>query len=90
MVSQIYTSEIKIKKIYIFKHNPNPNATPPLPHSFGPGIFALNSHTYNRLFEKILDLLLDIGLVWNLLTPRYGLLFLQDASKAKVTIPYLA
>ena len=67
-----------MKKIYIFKHNPNPNAPPPLPH------------TYNCLFEKILDLLLDIGLVWNLLTPRYGLLFLQDASKAKVTIPYLA
>ena len=27
----------------------------PLPHSFGPGMFALNSHTYNPLFEKILD-----------------------------------
>ena len=79
-----------MKKIYIFKHNPNPNAPPPLPHSFGPGMFALNSHTYNCLFEKILNLLLDIGLVWNLLTPHYGLLFLQDASKAKVTIPYLA
>ena len=26
----------------------------PLPHSFGPGVFALNSHTYNPLFEKIL------------------------------------
>ena len=41
-----------MKQIYIFKHNPNPNAPPPLPHSFGPGIFALNSHTYNPLFEK--------------------------------------
>ena len=44
-----------MKKIYIFKHNPNPNAPPPLPHSFGPGMFALNSHSYNPLFEKILD-----------------------------------
>ena len=30
----------------------------PLPHSFGPGMFALNSHTYNPLFKKILDPLL--------------------------------
>ena len=38
-------------KIYIFKHYPPLS----LPHSFGPGTFALNSHTYNPLFEKILD-----------------------------------
>ena len=30
----------------------------PLPHSFGPGMFALNFHTYNPLFKKILDPLL--------------------------------
>ena len=28
---------------------------PYLFHSFGPGTFALNSHTYNPVFEKILD-----------------------------------
>ena len=45
-----------MKKIYIFKHNPNPNLNlSPFPHSFGPGTFALNSHTYKPLFEKILD-----------------------------------
>ena len=43
-----------MKKIYIFKHNPNPNALP-LPHSFAPGTFAMNSHSYNPLFQKILD-----------------------------------
>ena len=50
MVSRIWQiySEIKMKKIYIF-------ITLPLPHSFGPGMFALNSHSYNPLFEKILD-----------------------------------
>ena len=48
---QIYTSEIKMKKIYISKHYP-PFL---LPHSFGPGMFALNSHTYNPLFDEILD-----------------------------------
>ena len=41
-----------MKKIYIFKHYPPPPL--PLPHSFGPGTFALHSH-YNPLFEKILD-----------------------------------
>ena len=40
-----------MSKIYIFKHFP----PTPLPHSPGPGTFALNSHTYNPLFEKILD-----------------------------------
>ena len=42
-----------MKEIYIYKHYP------PLPHSFGPGTFALKSHTYNPLFEKILDPPLD-------------------------------
>ena len=32
----------------MFKHYP----PLPLPHSFGPGTFALNSHTHNPLFEK--------------------------------------
>ena len=41
-----------MKKIYIFKH---PLPSPPLPHSFGSGTFALNSHTYNPLFEEIVD-----------------------------------
>ena len=50
---QIYTSEVKLKKIYIFKHYTPPPPLP-LPHSFGPGTFALHSH-YNPLFEKILD-----------------------------------
>ena len=32
LVLNIYTSEIKMKKIYIFKHNPNPNLNlPPFP-----------------------------------------------------------
>ena len=46
-------------KIYIFRHNLNSNLPPPptyLSHSFGPGTFALNSHTYKRRFEKIVDL----------------------------------
>ena len=43
-----------MKKIYIFKHYLPPPAPFPLPHSFGPGTFALHSH-YNPLFEKILD-----------------------------------
>ena len=38
-------------KNYVLKHYP----PPPLPHSFGPGTFALNSRTFNPLFEKILD-----------------------------------
>ena len=42
-----------MKKIYIFKHYP------PLPHSFGPGTFALKSHTYKPLFEKMVDPPLD-------------------------------
>ena len=40
-----------MSKIYLFKHYP---PTPPPPF-LGPGTFALNSHTYNPLFEKILD-----------------------------------
>ena len=40
-----------MSKIYIFKHY----LPPLLPHSVGPGTFALNSNTYNPLFEKILD-----------------------------------
>ena len=40
-----------MSKIYVFKHYP---PTPPAPF-LGPGMFALNSHTYNSLFEKILD-----------------------------------
>ena len=40
-----------MSKIYLFKHYP---PTPPSPF-LGPGTFALNSHTYNLLFEKILD-----------------------------------
>ena len=35
----------------------------PLPHSFGPGTFALHSH-YNPLFEKILDPPLEGYLSW--------------------------
>ena len=38
-----------MKKMYIFKHNPYPL---PLPHSLGLRTFALNSQTYNPLFEK--------------------------------------
>ena len=56
---QIYTSEVKMKKIYIFKHDP----PLPLPHSFGPGTFALHSH-YNPLFEKILYPPLEGYLSW--------------------------
>ena len=48
-----------MKKIYIFKHYPPPPHSPPLPHSFSPGTFALKSHTYNPLFEKTLDPPLD-------------------------------
>ena len=43
-----------MKKIYIFKHD-----LPSHPHSFCSGTFALNSHTYNPLFEKIVDPPLD-------------------------------
>ena len=50
-IRQIYTSSIKMPKIYVFKHYP-PTPPPPFP---GPGTFALNSHTYNTLFEIILD-----------------------------------
>ena len=44
-------------KIYVFKHYPSrPSPPPPPPHSFGLMTLALNSsHTYNPLFEKILD-----------------------------------
>ena len=44
-----------MKKIYIFKHYP------PLPHSVGTGTFAFKSHTYNPLFEKIVDPPLDLN-----------------------------
>ena len=40
-----------MSKIYVFKHYP---PTPPSPF-LGPETFALNSRTYNPLFEKILD-----------------------------------
>ena len=40
-----------MSKIYVFKHYP-PTPTPPF---LGPGTFALNSRTYNPLFEKILE-----------------------------------
>ena len=43
-------------KIYVFKHYP-PTLPPPF---LGPGTFALNSHTYNPLFEIILDPPLEI------------------------------
>ena len=42
-----------MSKIYVFKHYPPP--PPPPPPFLGCGTFALNSHTYNPLFEKILD-----------------------------------
>ena len=45
-----------MKKMYIFKHNPNPNPNhnaPPSPIPLPLGAF--NSHTHNRLFEKIPD-----------------------------------
>ena len=45
-----------MKKMYIFKHNPNPNPkhnAPPSPIPLALGAF--NSHTHNRLFEKIPD-----------------------------------
>ena len=40
-----------MSKIYVFKHYP---PTPPSPF-LGLETFALNSHTYNPVFEKILD-----------------------------------
>ena len=58
MNSTSNSSEIQNKtEIYIFRRNPNSNRSPTrhLFHSFGPGTFALNSHTYNPLFGKILD-----------------------------------
>ena len=79
-----------MKQIYIFKHNPNPNAPLPSPIPLVLGFLPWTLILTTPSLKKILDPLLDIGLVWNLLTPRFGLLFLQDASKAKVTIPYLA
>ena len=46
-----------MKKIYLpiqtLSPPPPPPPPPPLPHSFGPGTFALNCHTYNPLVEKI-------------------------------------
>ena len=45
-----------MSKIYVFKHYP---PTPPPPF-LGPGTFAPNSHTYSPLFEKILDLRLQL------------------------------
>ena len=47
-IRQIYTSEIKMTKNYVFKHYP----PPPLPHSFVPGTFALNSRTFNPSLKK--------------------------------------
>ena len=44
------SSEGKMKKIYITL-----TLTLPLPHFLGPGTFALNSHTYNLIFQKVLD-----------------------------------
>ena len=41
-----------------------PPTPPHFSHSFGPGTFALSSHTYNPLFEKILDPPLELGLNW--------------------------
>ena len=43
-----------MSKIYVFKYY----APTPPPPFLGPGTFALNSRTYNPLFEKILDPLL--------------------------------
>ena len=48
-----------MSKIYVFKHCP---PTPPSPF-LGPRTFALNSHTYNPLFEKILDPPLRPGII---------------------------
>ena len=51
----------KLTNLYLFNQNVENlyiqilPSNSPLPHSIGPGTFALISHTYNPLFEKILD-----------------------------------
>ena len=60
------SSEIQMKKSTYSDDNRLTLTLPPTPphlsHSFGPGTFALSSHTYNPLFEKIPDPPLQLGL----------------------------